>query len=103
MRAIVLTAYGDASNLELVKRPRLKPGSNELKVRMAGAGVSPVDWKLRSGALSATMPLELPAILGQEVSGQVVEMGPNVTGFSVGARVMGLVSDGYAGFVIAAT
>lgn len=103
MRAIVLTAYGDASNLELVKRPRLKPGPNEVKVRMAGAGVSPVDWKLRSGALDATMPLTFPVILGREVSGEVVEVGDGVTGFSLGARVMGLVNSGYAAFVIATT
>lgn len=101
MKAIVLTAYGDVANLQLRKLPRLRPGPNEIKVRMAGAGINPVDWKLRSGALQAFMPLTLPAILGRDVSGEVFEVGPGVTQFEVGARVMGLVTGGYATFAVA--
>jgi len=102
MKAIVLNAYGDTSQLELKKLPRLTPGPNEIKVRMAGAGINPVDWKLRSGALRDFMPLALPAVLGRDVSGEVFEVGPGVTQFEVGARVMGLVTGGYATFVVAA-
>lgn len=101
MKAIVLAAYGDVGNLELRKLPRLRPGPNEIKVRMAGAGINPIDWKLRSGALQAFMPLTLPAVLGRDVSGEVFEVGPGVTQFQVGARVMGLVTGGYATFVVA--
>ncbi|HEX2876992.1 MAG TPA: NADP-dependent oxidoreductase [Polyangiaceae bacterium] len=102
MRAIVLTAYGDVKQLEFKKLPRIKPGPNEIKVRMAGAGINPVDWKLRSGALQDFMPLALPAILGRDVSGEVAEIGPGVTQFQVGDKVMGLVMGGYATFVVAA-
>ena len=63
---------------------------------MAGASISPVDWKMRSGA-ARKMPMELPAILGRDVSGTVVAVGPGVTTFSVGARLMGNVPHGYAG------
>lgn len=101
MRAIVLNAYGDVRQLEFRKLPRLKPGPNEIKVRMAGAGINPIDWKLRSGALQGLMPLTLPAILGRDVSGEVAEVGPGVTQFEVGTRVMGLVTGGYATFVVA--
>ena len=103
MKAIVLSAYGDVNQLELKKLPRLKPGQNEIKVRMAGAGINPIDWKLRSGALHAFMPLTFPAILGRDVSGEVYEVGPGVTQFAVGDRVMGLVWGGYATFVVAAS
>lgn len=102
MKAIVLTAYGDVTQLELRKLPRQRPGPNEIKVRMAGAGINPIDWKLRSGALQTFMPLTLPAVLGRDVSGEVVEVGPGVTQFEVGNRVMGLVMGGYATFVVAA-
>jgi NADPH:quinone reductase-like Zn-dependent oxidoreductase len=101
MRAVVLTAYGDVRQLEFRKLPRLRPGPNEIKVRMAGAGINPIDWKLRSGALQGYMPLALPAILGRDVSGKVTEVGPGVTQFKVGTRVMGLVTGGYATFVVA--
>jgi NADPH:quinone reductase-like Zn-dependent oxidoreductase len=102
MKAIVLTAYGDVDKLEVRDLPEPKAGADQIKVRMAGASINPVDWKLRSGALKAVMPLELPAVLGRDASGEVVELGPGVTQFAVGARVMGLVTGGYAELVVAA-
>jgi NADPH:quinone reductase-like Zn-dependent oxidoreductase len=47
------------------------------------------------------LPLQLPAILGRDVSGTVVAVGPEVTEFQVGDRVMGLVEHGYAELVVA--
>jgi NADPH:quinone reductase-like Zn-dependent oxidoreductase len=102
MKAIVLTAYGDVDKLELREVPEPKAATGQIKVRMAGASINPIDWKLRSGALKAMMPLELPAVLGRDVSGEVVELGAGVTQFKLGARVMGLVMGGYAEFVVAA-
>lgn len=101
MKAVVLTAYGDVNNLEMRDLPEPSAGANEIKVRMAGASINPVDWKLRSGALQAMMPLALPAVLGRDASGEVVSVGPGVTRFKVGARVMGLVMGAYAEFVVA--
>jgi NADPH:quinone reductase-like Zn-dependent oxidoreductase len=103
MKAVVLTAYGDVDKLEYKDVPEPGVGADQIKVRMAGASLNPVDWKLRSGALQKMMPLELPAVLGRDVSGEVVEVGPGVTAFKVGARVMGLVMGGYAELVVAAT
>jgi NADPH:quinone reductase-like Zn-dependent oxidoreductase len=101
MKAIVLPAYGDADRLELRELPEPKPGANELAVRVAGASINPIDWKLRSGAYQKFMPLELPAVLGRDVAGTVVAVGPGVTAFAVGARVLGLVKHGYAEVVVA--
>lgn len=103
MKAIVLTAYGDTRNLELRDLPEPTPGPNEIKVRMAGASINPIDWKLRTGALQAMMPLVLPAVLGRDASGEVVAIGAGVTRFKVGARVMGLVMGAYAEYVVAPT
>ena len=103
MKAVVLNAYGDVNSLEFKNFPEPQIGANEIKVRMAGAGLNPIDWKLRSGAYKTMMPLELPTILGRDVSGTVVELGSGVTGFKVGDRVMGLVMGGYAELVVAAT
>jgi NADPH:quinone reductase-like Zn-dependent oxidoreductase len=101
MKAIVLAAYGDADRLELRELPDPKPGPNEIAVRVASASINPVDWKLRSGALQKYMPLELPAVLGRDVAGTVIAVGPGVTAFTVGARVLGLVNRGYAEIVVA--
>jgi NADPH:quinone reductase-like Zn-dependent oxidoreductase len=102
MKAVVLTAYGDVNKLEMRDLPTPKVGPNEIKVRMVGASINPVDWKLRSGALQTMMPLALPAVLGRDASGEVVEVGSGVTRFKVGARVAGLATGAYAEFVVAA-
>jgi NADPH:quinone reductase-like Zn-dependent oxidoreductase len=100
MKAVVLIGYGGVDKLELRDVPDPKVGPNEIKVRMAGASINPIDWKLRSGALQAYMSLELPAILGRDASGEVVELGPGVTAFKVGDRVLGRVNATYAELVV---
>jgi NADPH:quinone reductase-like Zn-dependent oxidoreductase len=102
MQAIVLSEYGDPNQLELRDRPEPEPGAGQIKVRVASAGLNPVDWKLRSGALQKLMPLELPAILGRDAAGEVVRVGSGVTAFKEGDHVLGLVNGGYAQFVVAA-
>jgi NADPH:quinone reductase-like Zn-dependent oxidoreductase len=101
MRAIVMPAYGPASVLELRELPDPKPGPGEIAVRVAGASLNPIDWKQRSGALRAYMPLELPVVPGRDAAGTVAAVGPGVTAFAVGARVLGRVMGGYAELVVA--
>jgi NADPH:quinone reductase-like Zn-dependent oxidoreductase len=103
MKAVVLTAYGDVDKLELREIADPKAGPGQIKVRMAGASINPVDWKQRSGLLVKYMPLDLPAILGRDASGTVVEVGPGVTAFEVGDRVLGRVSGSYAELVVGPT
>lgn len=97
MKAVLLTAFGDVDKLEVRDVPEPKAGPNAIKVRVAGAGINPIDWKIRNGARK----MDLPLILGRDASGEVVEVGPGVTAFKVGARVMGLVWGAYAEFVVA--
>jgi NADPH:quinone reductase-like Zn-dependent oxidoreductase len=101
MKAVVLTEYGDPDRLQLRDVPDPSPQPGEIVVRVAAASINPVDWKLRSGALKAWMPLELPTVLGRDVSGTVSTVGPGVSAFAPGARVLGLVNRGYAEFVTA--
>jgi NADPH:quinone reductase-like Zn-dependent oxidoreductase len=100
MKAVVLTAYGDVDKLEVRELPDPIVKAGEIKVRMAGASINPIDWKLRSGALQAYMPLQLPAIPGRDASGEVVEVAAGVTAFQVGARVLGRVNGTYAELVV---
>jgi NADPH:quinone reductase-like Zn-dependent oxidoreductase len=103
MKAIVLTGYGDIDKLELREVSEPRAGRGEIKVRVVAASINPVDWKTRNGELKELMPVELPAILGKDVSGEVIELGPDVTGFEVGAQVMGNLSASYAEQVVAKT
>jgi NADPH:quinone reductase-like Zn-dependent oxidoreductase len=101
MKAVVLTAYGDVDKLELRDVPDPHAGPNGLVVRMAGAGINPIDWKMRSGAAKGRYPVDFPGILGRDASGVVVEVGEGVSSFTVGDRVLGLVHGAYAELVAA--
>src|SRR5437016_3350239 len=101
MRALVLTGYGDVDKLELRDLPDPKAGPGEVRVRAAASSVNPIDWKLLGGALHAWMPLQFPAILGRDVSGEVIEAGAGVTAFKPGDKVLGRVDRAFAGQVAA--
>jgi len=101
VKAMVLKAYGGGEELELRELPEPRPGKGEVRVKVAAASVNPIDWKLRSGVARAVMPLDLPAVLGRDVAGEVVEVGQGVTSLKRGDRVLGLVQRGYAEQVVA--
>jgi NADPH:quinone reductase-like Zn-dependent oxidoreductase len=101
MKAAVLVGYGGVDQLELREVPEPKTGPGQVKVRVVGASINPIDWKLREGAKRPGMNLELPAILGRDAAGDVVEVGAGVTRFRVGARVAGLVWGAYGERVVA--
>ncbi len=86
MKAILATAPGGTDVLQLrdIPTPEL-PTPHHLRVRLAAAGVNPVDTKLR--AKPAYHPDKLPAILGCDGAGIVEEIGSAVTRFKVGDEV----------------
>ncbi|WP_426755328.1 NADP-dependent oxidoreductase [Myxococcus sp. Y35] len=96
MKAVVLKSYGDVDALAVQDMPEPKVGPGEVKVRVTAAGINPVDWKIRRGDLRERMELRFPTILGRDVAGEVMEVGPGVTDFKPGDRVMGVVQAGYA-------
>lgn len=86
MRAILMTDVGPASVLEYteVDEPQItKP--TQIKVQLKAASVNPVDTKLRNRGLFYEDAL--PAILGCDGAGLVVEIGENVTRFMPGDEV----------------
>ena len=66
--------------------PRPEPGPTEVLVRVAAAGVNPVDWKVRTGGGF----LEPPFTVGWDVAGVVEELGMGVTWLAPGDRVLGM-------------
>ncbi|KAH8801803.1 zinc-binding oxidoreductase CipB [Xylogone sp. PMI_703] len=66
--------------------PLWTPGKGEILVRNHAVAINPVDGSLQS---TAWWPLSYPTILGQDVAGEVVEVGPDVTRFKKGDRVLG--------------
>ncbi|MFI2286515.1 NADP-dependent oxidoreductase [Streptomyces niveus] len=90
MRAARYHQYGGVETLVVEEVPDPRPGPGEIRVRVAAAGVNPVDWKVRSGVAQAMIPVDLPAIPGRDAVGTVDEIGADVRGVSVGDRVFGL-------------
>lgn len=86
MQAILMTAAGNADVLQLreIARPGL-PSPHHLLVKLAAAGVNPLDTKLR--AKPAYYPDRLLAILGCDGAGIVEETGSAVTRFKPGDAV----------------
>ncbi len=89
MRAIEVQHTGGPEVLRLAERPDPAPGAGELLVRVAAAGVNPIDWKLRAGAMSP-LHVTLPWIPGCELAGTVVAVGAGVTRFAPGDRVVAM-------------
>jgi len=86
MKAILATAPGSAEVLQLRDIPKPELSSpHHLRVKLAAAGVNPLDTKLR--AKPAYYPDKLPAILGCDGAGIVEAVGSAVTRFKVGDAV----------------
>ncbi len=100
MKAIVLHEYGGPEKLKYEDVEDPKPGEGEVLVRLAATSVNPIDFKMRSGAVQQFMPLEFPAILGRDVSGVIREIGPGVSGFTEGDRVLAFSQKTYAELVV---
>ena len=96
MKAVVLHEYGGPDKLKYEDVPDPVANEGQVLVRMAATSVNPIDYKMRSGAAKDRFPLEFPAILGRDVAGIVREVGPGVTQFKPGDKVMGVGSKTYA-------
>ncbi|TKB26344.1 NADPH:quinone reductase [Desulfopila sp. IMCC35006] len=96
MKAIEVRKFGAPEVMELVEKPALLPGPDEVVVQVAAIGVNPVETYIRAG----TYPMlpELPYTPGGNVAGTIASCGPEVTRWQKGDRVYSVatVSGGYA-------
>ena len=96
MKAAVMNEYGGPEVLVYADYPDPKPGEGELLLKVAAASVNPVDLFQRAGETRAYLPVTFPGVIGWDVSGTVLEIGPGVTDFSVGGRVLAWAFQTYA-------
>jgi len=100
MRAVVLHEYGGPDKLKYEVVPDPVAGRGEVLIRVAATSVNPIDYKIRSGEAKQLFPLELPAIIGRDLSGIVREVGERVSGFAPGDKVMSFATKTYAELVV---
>jgi 2-desacetyl-2-hydroxyethyl bacteriochlorophyllide A dehydrogenase len=99
MKALVIREYGSPEVLQYqeVEPPKIKP--DQLLVKVRATCVNPVDWKIRKGMLKLITGNKFPMILGFDLSGDVVEVGSQVTRFKPGDAIygnVGLLGGAYA-------
>lgn len=104
MQAITYSTYGTAEVLKLTERPTPERSRGRVLIRVAAAGVNPIDYRIRQGQMRWLLPGGFPRTPGYDVAGRVVEADPG-SGFAGGDRVLAFLDNvrggGYAEFAVA--
>src|SRR2546426_2132997 len=104
MKALVFKRYGGLDRVAFADLPRPVPKPEEILVQVRAAGLNPVDNKIREGQMKPFLRLKLPATMGCDLAGIVVEVGHRVTPFKPGdavfASIFGFRMGALAEFVV---
>ncbi|AYG78048.1 2-haloacrylate reductase [Streptomyces hundungensis] len=87
MKAFMVEKYGDQAGMRAAEAPDPQVGADDVLVKIHAAGVNPLDLRIRNGDFKTFLPYRLPLILGNDLAGTVVRVGPSVTRFAVGDEV----------------
>ena len=93
MRAVTYTTAGGPEVIAINEVPAPTAGQSQVRVRVRAAGLNRADIYQRKGGYSAPpgWPADIP---GLEYAGEIESLGPGVTRWQLGDRVMGLVGGG---------
>ncbi len=97
MRAIVYNGYGGPEVTTLAERAEPSPSRGEVLIRVAAAGLNPIDVHQRDGVLRGVARYAFPKVAGNELSGVVAQVGERVTAFTVGEHVFARVDKRFLG------
>ncbi|MBR1172736.1 NADP-dependent oxidoreductase [Bradyrhizobium sp. KB893862 SZCCT0404] len=93
MRALVFKRYGKSDQVSFADIPRTTPKPNEILVQVHAAGLNPIDNMIPKGTFKPILRFDLPATLGSDLAGVVVEVGSRVTRFKPGDAVFASIFD----------
>lgn len=92
MKAILLDGFGGAENMRFGDAERPRPGDGQILIKVAATSVNRPDVIQRQG--NYPPPPGESEILGLEAAGTVEEVGPGVTEWQTGDRVLALLAGG---------
>ena len=87
MKAFILDRYGKTVGLRMGEMPEPEMREDDVLVEVHAAGVNVLDSKIRNGEFKLLLPYRLPLVLGNDVAGVVVRVGPKVRRFKPGDEV----------------
>jgi NADPH:quinone reductase-like Zn-dependent oxidoreductase len=87
MKAFFIDRYGKNNGARIGERPEPELRDKDVLVEVHAAGVNQLDSKIRDGEFKLILPYRLPLILGNDVAGVVVRVGPKVKRFKPGDEV----------------
>jgi NADPH:quinone reductase-like Zn-dependent oxidoreductase len=93
MKTLILKKYGDPDQIVFadIPEPVLKP--DEILVRVHAVGLNPIDNAIAKGSFKPIIRLQLPATMGSDLAGVVIETGSRVTRFKPGDAVFASIFD----------
>ena len=93
MKALILKRYGKSDQLAFadIPRPTIKP--DEMLVQVHAVGLNPIDNVIPKGTFKPILKFKLPATMGSDLAGIVVEVGSRVTRFKLGDAVFASIFD----------
>ncbi len=87
MKAAILERYGKNGSVRIGEMPEPELRDDEVLVKVHAAGVNLLDSKIKSGEFKLILPYRVPFVLGHDVAGVVVRVGPRVRQFKAGDEV----------------
>ncbi|MHB2020233.1 MAG: alcohol dehydrogenase catalytic domain-containing protein [Candidatus Xenobia bacterium] len=94
MKAAVMKRYGGLEAVEVREVPEPGIQHDEVLVEVQAAGLNPVDLKILHGKMWPIYRYRFPAVLGEDVAGNVVKVGSGVTRWKVGDEALAHVASG---------
>lgn len=93
MKALTFKRYGKTPEIGIteVPRPTLRP--DEMLVEVHAAGLNPIDNMITTGMFKPVLKFQLPAVMGSDLAGVIVEVGGSVTRFKPGDEVFASIFD----------
>ncbi|WP_332303910.1 NADP-dependent oxidoreductase [Rhizobium sp. GR12] len=87
MKAYVVDKYKKRGELRLAEMPDPQVQNDDILVRVHATAINLLDSKIRDGEFKLFLPYRPPFVLGHDVAGTVVKVGPGVSRFKVGDEI----------------
>jgi len=87
MKAFAVGRYGSKDGLQMREMPEPGIGEHDVLVEVRAASVNLLDAKIRDGGFKRILPYRVPFVLGNDMAGRVVRVGPAVRSFAPGDEV----------------